>query len=302
MGDNRHGLARQITAAFCDGRLDLSLRHDAPRAGWDGVPEVAVANRLREAGKTDPEVRLLITFTAAMDRARDADRLWYASEKMFFDHPWVFQPREVAGRQLAELEGVLRSSGVSQRHSRDVTGWRTIGATLAGPASAPAVYRAIYEGKGDAAELLAARQARSADGSSLFPFIQGPKIGPMWVRMLAYPGGAEIASLEVLPVAVDVQVRKVTEYLGVTATHGQDLERVRQLIQDAWAEDVRRHGAVGPGPLADTAAALDPAIWFFGKWGCTRCEQAGRMVPISEICRGCKFEELHAAPSSALLL
>lgn len=92
--------------------------------------------------------------------------------------------------------------------------------TLADPAAAPAVQRAIYEGEGDAAELLRPRQAKGADGRPLFPFIQGPKISPMWVRMLAYPGGAEITSLEVLPVAVDVQVRKVTEYLGVAETLG----------------------------------------------------------------------------------
>lgn len=117
----------------------------------------------------------------------------------------------------------------------------------------------------------------------------------MWVRMLAYPGGAEITSLEVLPVAVDVQVWKVTEYLGITETYGQDLERVRGLIQDVWAEDVRQHGTVGPEPLTNTAGALDPAIWFFGKWGCTRCDQAKRRIPISTICQECRFDTLHGA-------
>ena len=33
----------------------------------------------------------------------------------------------------------------------------------------------------------------------------------MWVRMLAVPGSERTASLEVVPVAVDVQVRRVTE-------------------------------------------------------------------------------------------
>jgi hypothetical protein len=89
----------------------------------------------------------------------------------------------------------------------------------------------------------------------------------MWVRMLAHPGGAAITSLEVLPVAVDVQVRKVTEYLGVTATEGLDLEAARPLIQGAWQADVRKAGAVGPPGLDGTAAALDPALWFYGKWG-----------------------------------
>jgi hypothetical protein len=40
--------------------------------------------------------------------------------------------------------------------------------------------------------------------------------------------------------------------------------------------------AVGPEPLRGTAAALDPALWFWGKWGCSFCERAKRRVPIHE--------------------
>ncbi len=147
-----------------------------------------------------------------------------------------------------------------------------------------------YDGRGDARVLLKVLQDNDARGAPGFPLLRGPKIGPMWVRMLAYPGGAAITSIESLTVAVDVQVRKVTEYLGVARTRGQALETIRRPIQEIWAEDVRRHGAEGPPPIANTAAALDPALWFFGKWGCTRCEQAGRRIPISEICRECQFD------------
>jgi hypothetical protein len=114
----------------------------------------------------------------------------------------------------------------------------------------------------------------------------------MWIRMLAYPGKAELSSLAQLPVAVDVQVRKVTEYLGVADTKGQPVERVRTLIQRAWEADVRRFGAVGPEPLVNTPSAVDPALWFFGRWGCTRCEQIGRKSPICEICQECGFDDL----------
>ena len=40
---------------------------------------------------------------------------------------------------------------------------------------------------------------------------------------------------------------------------------LRGPIQEIWAEDVRQHGAEGPPPIANTAAALDPALWFFGR-------------------------------------
>ena len=48
------------------------------------------------------------------------------------------------------------------------------------------------------------------------PRLPGP---PMWVRMMAAPGRAVISHMETIPVAVDVQVRRVTENLGVTDTY-----------------------------------------------------------------------------------
>ena len=290
-GDGR-GLALRITRAFMAGAFDLSRRSSPPSPGWDGMPEVLVTQRLRAAGTGDAEIRLFITFTAAMDRARDADRLWNASARLFQDRHWPYVPEEVVRQSTERLMADLRSYGVSQRHTVDAGGWHKIAQSLVDPRPSGPVWAAIYDGKGDAKELLKTLRANDA-GDPRFPLLRGPKIGVMWVRMLAYPGGASISSLGELDVAVDVQVRKVSEYLGVTRTKGQDLERVRTLIQQVWAEDVHRHGAEGPGPLVNTPSAVDPALWFYGKWGCTRCEQARRKMPISDICRECRFDELH---------
>ena len=291
-------LAREITTEFVAGHLDLSARPNAPTVGWTGMPEVAVAERLRAAGADDAAVRLVLTFTAAMDRARDADRLWFRSAALYETTPWPFDPNAVTSRQLTELTDVLRTFGVSQRHGADAAAWRTIAESMSQRGAAPQAYDAVFEGKGDARELLGALQATTDAGSDRFPFLRGPKIGPMWVRMLAHPGRAAITSLEVLPVAVDVQVRKVSEYLGVTATEGLDLEAARPVIQRAWESDVRQHGAVGPPHLDGTAAALDPALWFYGKWGCTFCERAARKLPISSVCARCRFPEAGARSSS----
>lgn len=105
--------------------------------------------------------------------------------------------------------------------------------------------------------------------------------------MLADPGGAEIENIGLLPVAVDVQVRKVSEYLGITQTAGRDLESVRIEIQRIWSSLAGT--AVGSPALSGTCAALDPALWFFGRWGCTFCERAHRRIPISTACGACTF-------------
>jgi hypothetical protein len=283
------GLARRITVTFQAGKLDLSLRSDAPPAGWAGMPEVVVAERMRGAGASDHDVRLLLTFTAAMDRAREADALWFAAERLFAAEAWAFAPDQVVARSLTELADVLRRYGVSQRHGPDAAAWRVIAESLADREAARPIRVAVLDGRGDARELLEALQSSSPGGTDRFPFLRGPKIGPMWVRMLAHPGGGQVTSLEVLPVAVDVQVRKVTEYLAVTDTGALGLETARPIIQAAWSRDVVENGAEGPGILDGTAAALDPALWFWAKWGCTRCERSSRPLPIGPACQQCRF-------------
>jgi hypothetical protein len=291
MAADGRGLGRRISEAFMAGHLDLSDRPGAPAPGWEGMPEVIAVHKLQAIGASAEAIRRFLTFCAAMDRARDADRLAEAGVRLFRGDPDAFNPTEVARRPMGELADTLRRYGVSQRHAVDAFGWRVIGETLAAPARAPAAHRVVYEGFGDAAVLLAELNRTSEAGTPLFPLLGGPKVGPLWVRLLAYPGGARITSLDRVPVAVDVQVRKVTEVLGVTDTSGWDLEQARGVIQATWARDVAEHGAAGPGSLEGTPGALDPALWFYGKWGCTFCERAGHKMPIAPICRDCRLSE-----------
>ena len=46
--------------------------------------------------------------------------------------------------------------------------------------------------------------------------------------------------------------------------------------------------AFGPEGLQDTCAALDPALWFFGKYGCSHCESVQARVPAASICPHCQ--------------
>jgi hypothetical protein len=281
-------LVRLITDGFQHGMFQLQGGPVLTGSAWSEMPEVVAVERLRAAGSDDRQVRLFITFVAALDRARDADRLWRLAEAMWQEHRLIFEPADVVRRSLTELSGRLRASGVSQRHLMDAATWRVIAESLADPVATP-VHRVITDGVASAQELLDALGSTGPDGVPSFPMLAGAKVGPMWVRMMAVPGGARVSGLEVLPVAVDVQVRKVTEYLGLTDTAGQDLDKARPVIQDAWRAALRAHPAVGPPELEGTAAALDPALWFFAKWGCSHCERARQRQPISPVCDHCVF-------------
>ena len=127
------GIAAAITSGFHRGGLDLSARRDAPSPGWDAMPEFRAIAAIRDAGASDLDVRLALTFGAAMDRARDSDRLWDAVAAFFADCRWAFRPEEASRRPLAELCAALKAAGVSQRHGKDCEAWRGIAASLLDP-------------------------------------------------------------------------------------------------------------------------------------------------------------------------
>ena len=109
----------------------------------------------------------------------------------------------------------------------------------------------------------------------------------MWVRIMVNPGGARISRMDIVPVAVDVQVRRVTKYLGVANTRGLSEERATAAIQHAWRDAVAKANIGGPPGIRGTCAALDPALWFFGVHGCSHCDGKGHRVPIGRACDHC---------------
>ena len=106
---------------------------------------------------------------------------------------------------------------------------------------------------------------------------------------MADPGGAEIERIEKVPVAVDVQVRRATENLGIANTRGLKLRKAKPIIQRACYEAVAKTDIGGPDRIAGTSAALDPVLWFYGKYGCSHCERAGRKMHISRACKYCQL-------------
>lgn len=288
--DRVREVVHRLTDEFTAGGFDLSRRQGAPRCGWDGIPEIRLAEALRAQGMSDRDVRIVLTLGVAMDRARDADRLWDAVLRLIDKHAWALDPAIVATVDRNTLGAALAETGVSQRHRPDTGAWQRIAQAMIRP-EAPLAFREVIEtGKGEYAALLKSLQAVDSSGMPWLPLLRGPKISLVLIRMLAEPGNADIVGLDAIPVAVDAQVRKVTEYLGVTGTRGLPLPSVRSTIQAAW--QTAADASVGPKRLAGTAGALDPAIWFLGKWGCTYCEAARAKSPVTAVCSDCRLDSL----------
>ena len=279
-------VAKSIASDFYADRLDLSARDVVPSSTWLRMPEVECVTRLRVSGASHRTVRLFLTFIAAMDRARDATLLWNNGVELFQSYPELFEPAETSAIPLSTLREKLSQFGVSQRHGPDSSAWHGIARSLAEGGNP--VSRVVDCGVGNAGELLSYLRT-SSKGQFRFPLLRGPKIGPMWVRMLVAPGGAAIDDMDIIPVAVDVHVRRVTRNVGVVDTLGVSEGEARRVIQDTWCAAVARTRIGGPPGIADTCAALDPALWLFGKFGCSHCENVSRPVPIGRACNHCQL-------------
>ena len=280
-------LAETIAGDFYDDRFDLSRRGLPAGTTWSFMPEVEAVQRLRALGASKRIIRVFLTLVSAMDRARDATRLWRAGVGLFERRPEVFRPDDVLAMSIGTVTVLLREAGVSQRHGPDGKAWRRIACSLA--TGSGSVCRLVDTGAGDAAGLR--KDLRSCDraGQPRYPMLRGPKLGPMWVLIMANPGGANIAGIDSIPVAVDVQVRRATENLGVSDTMGLELRKAKPVIQAAWRSAVLAANIGGPPGLSGTCAALDPALWFFGKHGCSHCERLGQRSPISSACHSCRY-------------
>ena len=274
-------IAEAIAGDFYNDRLDLSAKELAPGSAWLRMPEVECVSRLRDSGASDRMIRLFITFIAAMDRARDATRLWNDGVELFLCHQELFEPCEVSAVPIPLLRRILSEYRVSQRHGIDSKAWNSIARSLSSDANP--ISQVVAFGTGDANELLSYVQSRY-QGQSCFPLLRGPKIRPMWIRMLAAPGGANIKNMNIIPVAVDTHIRRVTGRLGVLDTRNMSEGEARYRIQQVWqdAVDVIRIG--GPPEIANTCAALDPALWAFGKFACRHWEKTAQLVPIKGTC------------------
>ena len=278
-------IAAAIANDFYDGKLDLSARGIKQASGWSNMPEVKAVCALRTSGHSKRVVWRFLTFVSAMDRARDSDKLWQDALRMFESEPSFFDPAYVSDVPSERLRDVLSGARVSQRHGADSKAWQTIARSLR--AGDGAVARVVEHGTGDAKELL-----KDLHGYRCrYPLLRGQKIGPMWIRIMAAPGGAKVENVDKVPVAVDVQVRRATENLGVTDTGRLSMEKAKPIIRCAWksAVDGARFG--GPSEITGTRAALDPALWYFGKYGCSHCnsKKVNQPMPIGEACNSCQW-------------
>ena len=279
-------IAQLVARNFYTDQLDLPSRGLEPGCMWSRMPEVEAVAQLHKLLVPPRTIRLFLTFMAAMNRPRDSARLWKNGVELWNQHPTLFEPAKASSIPLDTLRTLLAEYGVSLRHKPESQAWHTIARSLS--SSNNPIKRVVDCGVGNAAELLEYLQTDENDRAR-FPLLRGPKIGPMWLRMLVAPGDANIENMDIIPVAVDVHVRRATENLGLVNMAKLSERAAAMKIQEAWRAAVANTDIGGPPGLSGTCAALDPALWVFGKLGCGHCEKQPEPVPIGRACGHCQL-------------
>ena len=282
-------VAEYIVEDFYNGRFDLSERGNisAP-SSWPTLPQVECTQYLRDANASDRTILLYLTFISAIDRAKNSERCWWNGLELYESHPEVYDPLHLLQVSVDQLTEYLQECGVSQNTEQDPQAWLDIAQTITFESSCP-VSRVIYGKTVDAKQLLKDLSTRGEEGRNRFPLLSGAKTGRKWVHMLASPGGAKITHIDFLPVTVDAHVRLATENLNIAKKDRAVTSDDAHYIQSVWRSAVNLMQLEEPDDVRDTCAGLDPALSFFGRFGCGHCNKVGAPVRLGRACNYCKL-------------
>jgi len=231
---------------------------------------------------------LFITFTVSIDYMRDANSLWEASRKTFEDPRtrYLYQPSELYKISLQQIIADMQVHKLSKKMNQDATTWRRIGITLHEKWGGDP--RKFLESCGwDNLVILKRLAIDSHLENGLrthdFPFLKGPKIGPLWLRMLRDNIGiTNLRKFDEVPIPVDGHVARATLSLGVVRGNYQgNLSDLHPFIRKAWFESVKGLYINGHPMIA---LDLDEPLWHLSKYGCTFRDKETGECPVKSRC------------------
>ena len=229
---------------------------------------------------------MFITLTVSLDYRRDATALWRSSRETFEDQTtrYLFNPEKLSETLPEQITEDMQRYGLA-RGERDASVWRTIGITFHEKwNNDPRNF--LKSCNYDAPTILNQLQVRE-NRHLLYPCLRGPKIGPLWIRMLRDNVGAKLSNMDQIPIPVDVHIERATLATGVV--RGQYNGNPNHLFEDirrAWFKSVRELTLNGRPVIA---LDLDKSLWNLSKNGCSqhRNPETGEC----EVYETCKFRD-----------
>lgn len=217
------------------------------------------------------EHRLFITLTVSIDYIRDADDLWKSARATYEDTDtrYLFSPKDLIEKPPEEVKRDLQKYELSKKPDKDALIWSTIAHTLFHKYDGNPL-NFLKSANFDAINILARLNYDSHFSEEKqkyepdFPYLKGPKIAPLWVRMLRDNVGINnILNLEKVPVPVDVHVARASLSLGIVfGNYEGSFYGVFDKIRKAWFEAIKDTEII--------SLDVDEPLWHLSKHGCSK--------------------------------
>lgn len=220
-----------------------------------------------------------ITLTVAIDYQRDADKLWEASRLTFADTQtrYLYNPAAVAQTDFSKIARDMRKYRLSKKEEKDAQIWHSVCLTLTRHFDSD-VYELLQSVNFNAQAALELIR----DPRYNFLYLKGPKIGPLWLRMLEDSWqGHHLEALEKLPVPVDIHIATATVMTGgVTGPFTGSFTELREAVVQVWFDSC---AGTTYYPLQ-----FDEALWHLSRRGCRKtptfpCHYR-RLCPVARFC------------------
>ena len=258
--------------------------------GRTDMPEDITPNGVVR-GSTDH--LLFITLTVSIDYQRDAPALWASSRRSFEDHEtkYLFTPESLHVTPIDQIVRDMQKHKLSKKPKRDAEIWRTVGVTFYdkwGGDPRNFLESCNLDSSIILEKLKYATHFDNRRRVSDFPYLRGPKIGPLWLRMLRDNVGiAQLRNLENVPIPVDIHVARATLATGVVRGRARiGFESLFEYIRRAWFESVNDL-KVKDRPMI--ALDVDEPLWHLSKYGCTSRDKISGYCPKHRQCEARVF-------------
>lgn len=268
--------------------LALLLYRSFRTTGIHGRTEMPEDIAPRDVIKGSLEHILFITQTVSIDYQRDADLLWASARKTYEDPEtrYLFNPQSLHETPVNKIVQDMQKYKLSKKPRKDAMIWRTVGVTFYKKWHGDPL-QFLEDCKWDAPSIL---KRLSTDTYLMggrqvsdYPYLRGPKIGSLWVRMLRDNIGlTQIQNLDKVPIPVDRHIARATLALGVVRSQYKgSMDSIFQIIRRAWFESVEGLSIDGRPMIA---LDVDEPLWHLSKYGCTNRDKLIGDCPVYDRC------------------
>lgn len=217
---------------------------------------------------------LFITLTVSIDYQRDALALWTSSRQTFVDPQtrYLFNLQQLGNANFDKIVTDMQKHGLSKKQKRDADIWRTVGITFLqkwGGNPLNFLESCQWDSQQILKHLIIDCQFINGKYESDFPNLRGPKIGPLWVRMLRDNVGiTKLKNLDRVPIPVDIHIARASLTTGIVrGQYNGRLEEMFKDIREAWFEGVMGISVKGRQMIA---LDVDEPLWHLSKYGCSK--------------------------------